>query len=511
METSLPFAPAFEVFAARWWQGRSSAVVARRVCDLETPVSLLLKLGRGRPHTFLLESVEGGETRGRYSILGRAPDLLWRCIEGRAERVHLDPEGRVTSVAPETLPPMESLESLLATCRLDAPDLPAPVAAGLFGYLGYDLVSQMERVPALPPSDVDVPEALLMRPRIVAILDHVEDVLTLVTPAWFDAAQSAEGAYDAACARLSEALSDLDQRPCRAVAALTTSPPASRTPSPTPAARSALTPEAFKANVDRAKAYIRAGDIFQVVLSQRFERPFSASPLALYRTVRRIEPSPFLFFFDFGAFSVVGSSPEVLVRLRDGVVTIRPIAGTRPRGQGNRSDAELEEELLADPKERAEHLMLLDLGRNDVGRVAAKGTVRVTAQNTIERYHHVMHIVSNVEGDLEPSRTALDALRAGFPAGTVSGAPKIRAMQIIAEMEPQRRGVYAGALGYFGADGSLDTCIAIRTGVVKDGMLYVQAGAGIVYDSDPETEHRECLAKARGLLQAAALTEDEGP
>jgi len=255
--------------------------------------------------------------------------------------------------------------------------------------------------------------------------------------------------------------------------------------------------------VKRAKDYIAAGDIFQVVLSQRFQQPFTLPPFDLYRAIRRIDPSPFLFFFDFGAFSVVGTSPEILVRVRDNKVTIRPIAGTRPRGLGNRSDSELATELLADPKELAEHLMLLDLGRNDVGRVAKTGTVKVTARNTIEFYKHVMHIVSNVEGDLDPKFTPLDALIGGFPAGTVSGAPKVRAMEIIAELEPDRRGVYAGCIGYFGANGNMDTAIAIRTAVVKDGLMHVQAGAGIVYDSDPQSENRECAAKARGLMRAA--------
>jgi anthranilate synthase component 1 len=255
--------------------------------------------------------------------------------------------------------------------------------------------------------------------------------------------------------------------------------------------------------VNRAKEYVRAGDIFQVVLSQRFAIPFTLPPFALYRSIRRLDPSPFLFFFDFGTFSVVGSSPEVLVRVRDNKVTIRPIAGTRPRNAGNKTDKELEAELLADPKELAEHLMLVDLGRNDVARVSKVGSVKVTARNTIEYYKHVMHIVSNVEGDLAPEYTPLDALVSGFPAGTLSGAPKVRAMEIIAEMEPDRRGIYGGCIGYFGSNGTMDTCIAIRTAVIKDGTMYVQAGAGIVYDSDPQAEYRESQAKARGMMRAA--------
>ena len=267
-----------------------------------------------------------------------------------------------------------------------------------------------------------------------------------------------------------------------------------------------MTEDQYVGMVAKAKEYIRAGDIFQVVLSLRFSRAFTAPPLELYRTIRRLDPSPFLYYFDFNGFSVVGSSPEILVRVRDNKVTIRPIAGTRPRGMGNQSDAELSVELLADPKELAEHLMLLDLGRNDVGRVAKTGTVKVTARNTIEYYKHVMHIVSNVEGELDPKFSPLDALIGGFPAGTVSGAPKVRAMEIITELEPDRRGVYAGCMGYFGANGSMDTCIAIRTAVIKNGQIHVQAGAGIVYDSDPQSEYRECAAKARGMLRAAEET-----
>ena len=267
-----------------------------------------------------------------------------------------------------------------------------------------------------------------------------------------------------------------------------------------------MTESEYVGMVVKAKEYIKAGDIFQVVLSQRFSRPFTASPLDLYRTVRRLDPSPFLFCFNFDGFAVVGSSPEILVRVRDNKITIRPIAGTRPRGLGNKTDKELAEELLADPKELAEHLMLLDLGRNDVGRVAKTGTVKVTARNTIEYYKHVMHIVSNVEGELDPKFSPLDALIGGFPAGTVSGAPKVRAMEVIAELEPDRRGVYAGCMGYFGANGSMDTCIAIRTAVIKDSMIHIQAGAGIVADSDPQSEYRECVAKARGMLRAAEET-----
>ncbi|MDD5587380.1 MAG: chorismate-binding protein, partial [Alphaproteobacteria bacterium] len=347
-----------------------------------------------------------------------------------------------------------------------------------------------------PVSDVAVPDAILIRPTLLAIFDQIENCFTLVTPAWFDAEQSPEAAYENAMERLRRALQDLDRT-------LPLQPAAAAQVADAGEATSNMTEAGFVAMVEHAKEYIRAGDAFQVVLSQRYRLPFELQPFSLYRAVRRLDPSPFLFFFDFKDFSVVGTSPEILVRVRDGKVTIRPIAGTRPRGLGNRTDAELAAELLADPKELAEHLMLVDLGRNDVGRVAKTGSVRVTERNIIEYYRHVMHIVSNVEGELAPEHTSLDALMAGFPAGTVSGAPKIRAMEIIAELEPDRRGVYAGCIGYFGANGNMDTCIAIRTAVVKDGFVHVQAGAGIVYDSDPYSECRESAAKAKGLLRAA--------
>jgi anthranilate synthase component 1 len=373
------------------------------------------------------------------------------------------------------------------------------MAAGLFGYLGYDMVRYMERLPDAKDLGIGVPEAILIRPTLLAIFDQIENKFTLVTPVWFNQEQTAEAAYAAAQERLQRALNDIKQ----SLPEITV-PKSSSKPLPEPTAN--MTEAGFVSMVERAKKYIKAGDIFQVVLSQRFALPFSLPPLSLYRTIRRLDPSPFLFYFNLKDFSVVGSSPEILVRVRDNKVTIRPIAGTRARGIGNRSDSELAAELLADPKELAEHLMLLDLGRNDVGRVAKIGSVKVTARNTIEYYRHVMHIVSNVEGELDPQHTPLDALIGGFPAGTVSGAPKVRAMEIIAELEPDRRGVYAGCLGYFGANGTMDTCIAIRTAVIKDGMMYVQAGAGIVYDSDPQSEYRECQAKARGMIRAAEET-----
>lgn len=488
--------PSFDQFSRNWRAGKHQVVWTRLVSDLETPVSAMLKLGNERPFSFLLESIEGGVIRGRYSIIGREPDVIWRCRKGKAE-INRDALNGDT-YTPSSTPPLDDLRVLLEGCRIDDPNQPQPMAAGLFGYLGYDMIRFMERIPESPPSDVDVPDSIFIRPTLLAICDQIDNCFTLVTPVWFDASLNPENAYEKAVERLQRACSDLGcSLPLQPLGAPEASDPLPVT--------SNMTKDRFQAMVDHAKEYIRAGDIFQVVLAQRFRQPFTLSPFSLYRVVRRLDPSPFLFYFNFNDFSIVGSSPEILVRLRDGKITIRPIAGTRPRGLDGRSDSDLAAELLADPKELAEHLMLVDLGRNDVGRVAATGSVRVTERNVIEYYRHVMHIVSNVEGTLSPSHTALDALMAGFPAGTVSGAPKIRAMEIIAELEPDRRGIYAGCIGYFGANGNLDTCIAIRTAVVKDGYVHVQAGAGIVYDSDPATEYRESTAKAEGMLRAVRM------
>jgi anthranilate synthase component 1 len=387
-----------------------------------------------------------------------------------------------------------------------------PPAAGLFGYLGYDMVRFIERLPENAPDPIGAPDALLVRPTVVAVFDNVASEIILVTPARKRANQTAAQAYEAARARLERVRRALD-RP------LPRHPAPQQPQAPFPAPKSNTTPEAYRALVAKCKAYTRAGDIFQVVPSQRFTAPMREPPFALYRALRRLNPSPFLFYLNFADFSVVGSSPEILVRLRDGVVTIRPIAGTRPRGATPAEDHALEEELLADPKERAEHLMLVDLARNDLGRVAQRGGgagnnpaaaaagskhVRVTESFTIERYSHVMHIVSNVEGEIKEGLDALDALMAGFPHGTVTGAPKVRAMEIINEVEPHKRGIYAGGVGYFGAGGGMDTCIALRTGVVKHGVLSVQAGGGVVLDSDPELELQETQHKARALFRAAA-------
>ena len=489
--------PSFEDFEAAWSQGRNQLVYARLAADLDTPVSLMLKLADAAPNSFMLESVTGGEVRGRYSIVGMKPDVIWQC-HGTQARINRQArfEDRFDDLPGH---PFDSLRALIAESRIDMPDgLPA-AAAGLFGYLGYDMIRLVEHLPDVNPDPIGVPDAMLIRPSVVAVLDGVKGDVTLCAPAWQAAGQSARAAYAQAAERVMDALRDLDRQPSMArdlgdVAQV--GPLVSN-----------FSPEGYKAAVETAKDYIRAGDIFQVVPAQRWTADFPLPPFALYRSLRRTNPSPFMFFLNFGGFQIVGASPEILVRLREGEVTVRPIAGTRPRGATPEEDRALEADLLADKKELAEHLMLLDLGRNDVGRVAKIGTVRPTEKFVIERYSHVMHIVSNVVGELAEGEDALSALLAGLPAGTVSGAPKVRAMQIIDELEPEKRGVYGGGVGYFAANGEMDMCIALRTALLKDQKLYIQAGGGVVFDSDPEAEFQETVNKSKALRKAA---EDAG-
>ncbi len=486
--------PGFAAFRAAYAAGKGTLVWSSGVADLETPVAAFLKLAHGQPHSFLLESIEGGAARGRYSIIGMQPDLVWRCQGGRAE-INRHARAAPHAFVADERPALESLRALIGETRLEVPGHLPPMTGGLVGYLGYDMVRLMERLPAQNSDRLGLPEALLIRPTLFAIFDNVNADLTLAAPVYPLAGVDAEAAWEGANAVLAEAAAALE-RPLPHAAPPVALPPL-------PQAVSNMSKAAFLAIVRTMKEYIFAGDAFQIVPSQRFSLPFALPPFAFYRALRRINPSPFLFFLDFGSFAVAGSSPEVLVRLREGTVTIRPLAGTRPRGATREEDLRLETELLADPKERAEHLMLLDLGRNDVGRVAEIGSVKVTESFVVERFSHVMHISSNVEGKLRPGLDALDALIAGFPAGTLTGAPKVRAMEIIEEQEPERRGVYAGCIGYFAANGTMDTCIGLRTAVVKDGTLYVQAGGGVVADSDPESEYEETRHKARALLRAA--------
>ena len=490
--------PDFQTFEEAYVAKRPQLVWTLLAADLETPVSTMIKLATDTTNSFLLESVQGGSHRGRYSAIGLNPDLVWRCVGNKAEI------NRNALNAPNTFDlcaetGIESLRSLIIECRIHIPDGLPPMAAGLFGYMGYDMVRQMESLPNSNSDQLDVPDAMYLRPTVMAVFDTIEDSIFVISPVW-PGTENAENAYNRAQQRLQEIVVRLERelptdheiRHLDATDRGTPLQPESNT-----------TREEYHAIVEKAKEYIRAGDILQVVPSQRFSVPFELSSFLLYRALRRLNPSPFLFFFQFEGFSVVGSSPEILVRLRKDVVTIRPIAGTRPRGKNAVEDKTLAEDLLGDPKELAEHLMLLDLGRNDVGRVTKMGTVHVTEQMVIEYYSHVMHIVSNVEGEIDPAYDVIDALIAGFPAGTVTGAPKVRAMEIIDELEQARRGIYGGTVGYFSCDGDMDTCIALRTAVVKDGIMHVQAGGGVVADSDPEAEYQETCSKARALIRAA--------
>ncbi len=488
--------PDFETFAAAYEAGENQVVSTRLAADLDTPVSLMLKLTGAQTDSFMLESVTGGEVRGRYSIIGMKPDLVWRCRGTQSElnrSARFDPDG----FEPQDGNPLDNLRALLAESRIDLPEDLPQAAAGLFGYLGYDMVRLIENLPNVNPDPLGLPDGLMQRPSVVAVLDGVKGDVTVVSPAWVSEGQSARAAYAQAAERVMDAVRDLD----RAMPGETrdlgeaqdAGPPVSN-----------FTKDGYKAAVEKAKDYIRAGDIFQVVPAQRWTQEFRQPPFALYRSLRRTNPSPFMFYFNFGGFQVVGASPEILVRVFGNEVTIRPIAGTRPRGATPEEDKALEVDLLGDEKELAEHLMLLDLGRNDCGRVAKIGTVRPTEKFIIERYSHVMHIVSNVLGELDDDKDALDAYFAGMPAGTVSGAPKVRAMEIIDELEPEKRGVYGGGCGYISAGGDMDMCIALRTAIVKDEKLYIQAGGGVVYDSNPEAEYMETVHKSNAIRRAAA-------
>ena len=488
--------PSYEEFAAKYEAGENQLVYSRLAADLDTPVSVMLKLSEAQKDSFILESVTGGEVRGRYSIVGLKPDLVWRC-RGTTSELNREARYDANSFVPQKGNPLDELRALIEECRIDMPaDLPA-AAAGLFGYLGYDMIRLVEHLPNINPDPIGVPDAVMIRPTVVAVLDGVKGEVTLVSPAWVNSGLTASAAYAQAAERVMDALRDLE-RPVSSThrelsGAAHVGAPASN-----------FTKEGYLAAVEKAKEYIKAGDIFQVVPAQRWAQDFTLPPFAMYRALRRVNPSPFMFFFNYGDFQIIGASPEILVRLMDNEVTIRPIAGTRKRGANAEEDKFLEADLLADPKELAEHLMLLDLGRNDVGRVAKIGTVRPTEKFTVERYSHVMHIVSNVVGELDPAHDAVAALLAGLPAGTLSGAPKVRAMQIIDELEPEKRGVYGGGCGYFSAGGDMDICIALRTAVLKDGKLYSQAGGGVVYDSDPEAEYQETVNKAKAVWTAAA-------
>lgn len=493
---NLTIFPNETAFAQAFERGHSQLVWASVPADLDTPVSAMLRLMQADAPCFLLESVEKGEIRGRYSVIGLMPDLIWKCQGETSEIFYCDTMDSARSVPCEK-PPLEAFRELYEASKVDIPPELPPMAAGLVGYMGYDMVKLMERLPDTKPDSIGIPDSCFIRPKIMVIFDAVTDKIFITTTIWANAERGdANAAYDSAKKRIDYVLERLSA-PI----------PVQSTKPSQPTKLSDFTSNTIRADYDAmieaAKEHIKAGDIFQVVLSQRFSAPFTLPPFALYRALRQLNPSPFLFYLHMGDFTLVGSSPEILVRLQGNEVTIRPIAGTRKRGRDRAEDALLAKDLLADPKEISEHLMLLDLGRNDVGRVAKIGSVHTTQKMNIENYSHVMHIVSNVVGELNPKYDALSALVAGFPAGTVSGAPKIRAMEIIDELEQERRSFYAGCIGYFSGNGNMDTAITLRTGLIKNDTLHIQAGGGIVAESNAEDEYQEALNKAKALMRAA--------
>ncbi len=461
-------------------------IVRRRIGDIETPVGAMLKLGDDQPGSFLFESIAGGQRLGRYSFIGLEPEQWFRIQDGVAETAS---DAAFSDAVRLDARPVAALRAFVAEARAETDTPLPPMASGAFGYVGYDMIQHVEPVTIMAEDTLDVPEALLVIPRVVIVFDHIYQEILLIG--------RVQGGNEAAINTL---LDEVEARLER----LPVVPPKDQKPADV-TLTSNTSKERYFEIVAKCREYIRAGDIFQVVPSQRLSTPFTRKSISFYRALRRLNPSAFMFHMNLGKVRLVGSSPEILVRVRDGRVAIRPIAGTRPVSGDAAEDARRAEGLLADPKEIAEHLMLLDLGRNDVGRVAAYGSVEVTERFIVERYSHVMHIVSHVEGNLREGLDAVDALFAGFPAGTVSGAPKIRAMQIIDEMESASRGIYGGAVGYFGWNGDLDTCIALRTAIIKDGQLHIQAGGGVVLDSVPQYEYDETLHKAGALRRAAEL------
>ena len=493
--------PNYQNFKRVLEKGKNQLVYKRLPADLDTAVSLMLKLTKNKKNSFLLESVTGGEIKGRYSVIGMDPDLIWEC-KGKKSRIKIKTNKKFSSFEESKKSPLVKLREILTEIKVDIPKSIPQMAAGLFGFLGYDMIRLVENLPNMNRDVLKLPDAIMIRPQIIVIIDGVKGEIIIVSPVWASKSQNdPKGAYNSAVTKVLKIVKKMQsvvKRPNNY------SLPESKRKKP----KSNVSKKAYIETVLKAKDYIKKGDIFQVVPSQRWSIPFKLPPFALYRALRRTNPSPYMFYFHLGKYQVVGASPEILVKVKNDKVTIRPIAGTRPRGEDAAEDRLFEDDLLHDKKELAEHLMLLDLGRNDVGRVAKIGTVKVTEQFIVEKYSHVMHIVSNVQGELSDNHDSLSALLSGLPAGTVSGAPKVRAMEIIDELETEKRGVYGGGIGYFGAGGEMDLCIALRTAIIKNDTLYIQAGGGVVADSNPEDEFGETVNKSKALLTAAAQATD---
>ncbi len=487
--------PEYSVFKEKYLSNTPQVVWTTISGDLETPVSSTIKLSENNEYVSLLESVEGGETRARYSFVSMSPDLIWRYNNKLSEINHnpIDNDGEYKSLDGH---PLDTLRSIIKESRFELPKEIPPMSSGLVGYLGYDTIRLIEDIPDSNPDTIGIPHGIFFRPTITIVFDSAVDKIFIVRTVRPDQ-NDPDIAYKNASESLNKILETLNKPLNKSN--VKNKDEIDDLPEPI----SNVGREGYYSMVERAKKYILEGDAFQIVVSQRLKVPFTLPPFSLYRSLRQVNPSPFLFFLKFPNFSIIGSSPEILVRVRDQKITIRPIAGTRPRGKNKQEDEKNAKELINDKKETAEHLMLLDLGRHDVGRFAEIGSVKVTEKMIIEYYSHVMHIVSNVEGKLKSGSDPLDALTAGFPAGTVSGAPKVRAMEIIDELENEKRSFYAGAIGYISANGDIDTCITLRTALVKDNELIVQAGGGIVADSDPEMEFQESNNKAGAIIEAA--------
>ena len=481
-----------DLFIKNYKSGIAQIIQKEQIADIETPVSTLLKLSKNEKYSFLLESVEGGDQRGRFSLLGCDPDLIWEIKDKKVKIKSLNKKLDLSFISKK---PIQSLKELINFSKIKR-ELDEPPFPVLVGYLGYPMIQLMEEIQLKNPDEINIPDAVMIRPKLVAVFDNIKDTINIMTPIYPNKNIKPELAFSNAKKYLDNAIKRLNQD----ISSKLTS---KKNIKHKIKFKSNFTKNKYYKIIEKAKSYIRAGDIFQVVPSQRFQTKYDLNALTLYRSLRRLNPSPFLVNLNFDKFGLVASSPEILVRLRNNKITIRPIAGTRKRGKNTNEDIYLSKDLLSDEKEIAEHLMLLDLGRNDVGKVAKIGSIKVTEKMIIEYYSHVMHIVSNVEGDISNKCDAIDALISGFPAGTVSGAPKIRAMEIIEELENVSRSFYGGAMGYFDSNGQMDTCISLRTGLIKDNKLYIQAGGGVVFDSDPEKEFEETINKANALMTAA--------
>ena len=505
----MDFFPSLIEFDNKVQKKQNQIVYTKFSADLDTPVSLMLKLAKDEDNSFLLESVTGGEIKGRYSVIGMKPDLIWKCNleKSKINRNVLEQESSFTV---QTDPPIIALKSLIKESYFKIPsDLPA-MSAGLFGYLSYEMINLIKKISSnLHKKDLGLADSILFRPSIIIIIDNVKGEIVAVNPIYANNKNhikyTSKDLYDRSKKKLIQIIKQIS-KPLNVYNFYSQNNQIDKKKFNT---ASNFTKKEFLEKVKKAIDYIKLGDILQVVLSQRWTINFSNHPFSFYRALRKTNPSPYMFYFNFKDFQIVGASPEILVKVSNNKVTIRPIAGTRPRGKNIEEDRKYEQELLQDPKENSEHLMLLDLGRNDVSKVSEIGTVKTTERFIVEKYSHVMHIVSNVEGNLNPEYDSVDALFAGLPAGTVSGAPKIRAMEIIDELETQNRGVYAGGVGYFGASDEMDICIALRTAVIKNKKIYIQAGAGIVFDSNPINEYEETLNKARALFEAINITNQQ--